>query len=688
MNQNERFPELIKQIKEIEEEIDEIIDERDALVEEAMHKTYDQTNPISWMQTKANYEEIIKLQERKRMLERRWRDVSLAIVKGYNKDKKDNLSYRLKSGAVVRLKGLPRLSGKIIKAVGRRTARIGKSGIDKLKRKFTGFNLDEVIAESERIREKFNQNSQAINDNLVKTTELLIETENKLPLTESGLVDYSKVSEELLREYCDRTAKRDKALAQTMSSCLEHAAFIYRKMISEALKEYQIDSAKKDEIVFDFKDNEGVYLATRPEDLELLFENKLRPMYENKAMHSQTAEATKSSSSKSSSATEKAIETIKPKRLADLSPELQKIFKDRFAAMEIAKNKEPVALTDSQQAYAKYLETGDELHPAMSHDEAVKYVQENPEKVEELMKKHQSQKSLSEKKQLLLSKYSDLINQRVLELEARGKHFGSLKPDLAAEYTDNYLTNLVRVGEEKYGENFIEDIMNEPTEEPIKWLMDEVSKEEDMTVEPIIPDYSFMEPQPVEPIVEMKNEETIATKIEQLDENSLENYLSNFGMTSEEYSKFNSLVSEYKKAHPSDSDFIAEKAAISTIAQDREKAGNLTNAQSLHNEQSTIQEPVFEPNVVTPIEENVSVEANIEPEDIEPLDVKVPSPEEIAQNLTPDMVEHYRSITEGFAPDTHEYQNAIAILNAYDNLQMQADKQAAIDQLHTGDKVR
>ena len=53
-----------------------------------MHKTYDQTNPISWMQIKANYEEIIKLQERKRMLERRWRDVSLAIVKGYNKDKK------------------------------------------------------------------------------------------------------------------------------------------------------------------------------------------------------------------------------------------------------------------------------------------------------------------------------------------------------------------------------------------------------------------------------------------------------------------------------------------------------------------------------------------------------------------------------------------------------------------------
>ena len=356
--------------------------------------------------------------------------------------------------------------------------------------------------------------------------------------------------------------------------------------------------------------------------------------------------------------------------------------------MEIAKNKEPVVLTDSQQAYAKYLETGDELHPAMSHDEAVKYVQENPEKVEELMKKHQSQKSLPEKKQLLLSKYSDLINQRVLELEARGKHFGSLKPDLAAEYTDNYLTNLVKVGEEKYGENFIEDIMNEPTEEPIKWLMDEVSKEEDMTAEPIIPDYSFMEPQPVEPMVEMKNEETIATKIEQLDENSLETYLSNFGMTSEEYSKFNSLVSEYKKAHPSDSDFIAEKAAISTIAQDREKTGNLTNAQSLHNEQSTIQEPVFEPNVVTPIEENVSVEANIEPEDIEPLDMKVPSPEEIAQNLTPDMVEHYRSITEGFAPDTHEYQNAIAILNAYDNLQMQADKQAAIDQLHTGDKVR
>lgn len=378
MNQNERFPELIKQIKEIEEEINEIIAERDVLAEEAMHKTNDQTNPISWMQVKANYEEIIKLHERKRMLERRWRDVSLAIVKGYKKDKKDNLSYHLKSGAVVRMKGLPRFSGKIMKVIGSRVAKIGKSGIDKLKRKFGGFNLDEVITKSEQKIEKFEHNAQDTRNSFDKLEGLLDDIENRIPTAENGLIDYSKIPEDRLEVYCDYIAERDKMLAKIFDNCLKIATSKYRKIISEALKEYQVDSAKKDEIAFDFKDDD-IYLAKKPEDLEKLFEEKLYPKYGDKATYSQFIEPI--DSSRQLSEEKFSIEDIKPKRLVDLSPELQKIFKDRFAAMEIAKNKEPVALTDSQQAYAKYLETGDELHPAMSHDEAVKYVQENPEKV-------------------------------------------------------------------------------------------------------------------------------------------------------------------------------------------------------------------------------------------------------------------------------------------------------------------
>lgn len=631
--QNEKYAKLIEQIKEIEAEIDEIVVERDALAEEAMHKTTDQTNPIAWMQVKANYEEIIKLHERKRMLERRWRDVSLAIVKGYKKDKKDNLSYRLKSGAVVRLKGLPRLSGKIIKAIGSRTARIGKSGIDKLKRKFGGFNLDEVINNAEQKLEKFDGKSGNTKETIEKLDKLLDGVENGIPIAENGLIDYSKIPEDRLKIYCDYVAERDKALAKAFSNCLKIATSRYRNMISKALKEYQVDSAEKGEIAFDFKDGNDIYLAKKPEDLELLFEKKLRPTYEAKATYSQATELV--DPSRRLPAGRLKIEDIKPKSLADLSPEKQKMFKDKLAAMQMAKAEEPVTLTDSQQAYAKYLETGDELHPAMSHDEAVKYVQDNPEKVEELAQKHQAQKSLPEKKQLLLSKYSDLINQRVLDIEARGKHFGSLKPDLQAEYTDNYLTNLIRVGEEKYGDNFIEDIMNEPTEEPIKWLMDEVSKEEDMTAEPIIPDYSFMEPQPVEPIVvEPTNEETITTK--------------------------------------------AEKEAISTIAQDRENAGTLTESQSLHDDISS----------PTPVDENPNVANSTETEEVEPLDVEIPNAQEIAQDLTPNMLEHYRSIAELSPHDTREYKNAAAILKAYDNLQMEADKQAAIDQLHAGDRVR
>lgn len=79
-------------------------------------------------------------------------------------------------------------------------------------------------------------------------------------------------------------------------------------------------------------------------------------------------------------------------------------------------------------------------------------------------------------------------------------------------------------------------------------------------------------------------------------------------------------------------------------------------------------EPTFEP---TPeMEEQLRNDRNDE------------SIEEIATNLTPEMYGHYRSIMSSFEPDTEEYKNASAIVSSYDAIQMEADKQAAIDSLH------
>lgn len=146
-------------------------------------------------------------------------------------------------------------------------------------------------------------------------------------------------------------------------------------------------------------------------------------------------------------------------------------------------------------------------------------------------------------KEALLSKYSDLITERAL-----GKHVGDIRlsQEEISFTVDNYLDNLIKVGEEKYGDNFVDDIMNEPTTEPIKWVMEEVSKGENL---------------------KQVSENTI-NQIDMMDEYELENYLGKLTLSSDDLSEFHKRVNDYMQVNPNSSEFIASKEALKSMVND------------------------------------------------------------------------------------------------------------------------
>jgi len=178
-------------------------------------------------------------------------------------------------------------------------------------------------------------------------------------------------------------------------------------------------------------------------------------------------------------------------------------------------------------------------------------------------------------KEALLSKYSDLIRERVL-----GKHAGEVE-NLHKEQIDfeidNYLDNLIKVGEEKYGNNFVEDIINEPTAEPIKWLMDEVSQGENL---------------------KEISEDTInkvVAQIDNMDEYEFEDYLK-VTLGKDDLGEFNKLVNDYMEKYPNSNEFTASKEVLKVMVNKIQlaKPSSVIGTQYIQvpNEQTNILEPI------------------------------------------------------------------------------------------------
>jgi len=151
------------------------------------------------------------------------------------------------------------------------------------------------------------------------------------------------------------------------------------------------------------------------------------------------------------------------------------------------------------------------------------------------------QQTVDNSKETLLSKYSDLIRQRAFENYSGD--INNLSSQEEEFIIDNYLDNLIAVGTEKYGDNFVQDIMNEATAEPIKWIMDEVSQGKK---------------------VDSISEDAMST-IDNMTEKELEDYLNNLRLSSEQLESFSKLVSDYKMVNPNSGDFKAYKEALKVV---------------------------------------------------------------------------------------------------------------------------
>lgn len=647
--QNEKITNLIDELKEVEQQLNSTVDNRDELVKNTFPLEDAVDDPIVQMQIRDNYEQIIKLHQEKRRLEAKWNDTLMKIVREYQLLRDNNLRYRLKSGAAIKLKAFSRSNGKLIKRIGSRVAKIGKDGIEKLSAKFKGYSLDREILHANQSLYKLKNKHSKVTMYSKEVLERVEAAEAALPTLDNGELDFAGLSESVVREYNEAINARDEMLEQCYNNHLKMVKNRYRKAISQELQKYKVKSGDMKAVELKFGDEDVV--LNSPDGLEQVFENFVEPKLREQHERAQKLQ---------SQPTRKLADIVKPKAFSDLKPEKQQLMRQRIEAFEKTKEKkESQVVSDTT-------------------------VQANVPKQSE----NKDNEGLANKKQQLLSKYSNLINQKVF-----GKHWnGNVKhltqKDIDDE-VDNYLTNLIRVGEEKYGDNFVEDIMNEATEEPIKWLMNEVAQGEDLKAEAIVPDYSFMEPQPVEVVPEVNEtdsivpatgtkttspkEENLDSKIDKLNEQELERYISNFGMTAEEIQHFTNSVKQYKRDYPGTSDYMAEKAVIKSIAADRKIKGNLTDYQAL-NMPSEVKK---DETVVDLANELPEIEIN-----------KDTDYREIAENLTPELEDHYRSMLEKFDPDTFEYQNAMNILNAKSQLQTEADKEAAMDQLHAGERVR
>lgn len=173
--------------------------------------------------------------------------------------------------------------------------------------------------------------------------------------------------------------------------------------------------------------------------------------------------------------------------------------------------------------------------------------------------------NLEEKKNKLLDRYRGLFVQ---------------KTGFTGNMLDNYVTNLIIIGEKQYGSNFTEDILKEKRNDSILWLMDEVSKNGGMVTANIIQDkvkdtlqetanaFSAANQQALQTQVSQK--EQILELIDKMDEYEFENYLKELSWTSSNYAKYNGIVNYKKSQNPDESEFKISKDVLKSMADDIE----------------------------------------------------------------------------------------------------------------------
>ena len=172
---------------------------------------------------------------------------------------------------------------------------------------------------------------------------------------------------------------------------------------------------------------------------------------------------------------------------------------------------------------------------------------------------------LEEKKDQLLNKYRNLFIQRT---------------GFTGNMLDNYVTNLIALGEQQYGSNFTEDILKEKREDSILWLMDEVSKHGGVitassnnvvkdTLQETAHAFAAVANQNAEQ-QEVNEKDKILELIDKMNENEFENYLKELSWSSSNYAKFNGIVSYKISQNPNKSEFEISKEVLKSMANEIE----------------------------------------------------------------------------------------------------------------------
>jgi len=174
--------------------------------------------------------------------------------------------------------------------------------------------------------------------------------------------------------------------------------------------------------------------------------------------------------------------------------------------------------------------------------------------------------NLNEKKNQLLDKYRNLFIQRT---------------GFTGNMLDNYVTNLIALGEKQYGSNFTEDILKEKREDSILWIMDEVLKRGGMVgatgintmVKGTLQEtaYAFAAVANQKAEQEQVNEkDQILELIDKMDEYEFEKYLKELSWKSSNLAKFEGIVSYQISQNPNMSEFQISKNVLKSMADEIE----------------------------------------------------------------------------------------------------------------------
>lgn len=172
--------------------------------------------------------------------------------------------------------------------------------------------------------------------------------------------------------------------------------------------------------------------------------------------------------------------------------------------------------------------------------------------------------NLEEKKNKLLNRYRNLFIQRT---------------GFTGNMLNSYVTNLIAIGEKKYGTNFTEDILKEKREDSILWLIDEVSKHGGVistssnmvkdTLQETADAYEALSMEKEEQSIESKKDQ-IFDLVDKMDEYQFEDYLKQLSWPSNVLAKFNGIVSYQISQNPDKSEFEISKGVLKSMSDEIE----------------------------------------------------------------------------------------------------------------------